>query len=270
MTVTDGATTKRATVENPFAGVTPDPVDSAPRAPRRRRRGSGRAQQPGNDDARKADSPARANQGDGQAAARKRRRRGSGRTKQRTTTQDANAPTATPQADGQARALAQSLQEAVLRHSTGAVLNRGRGYVKRKRVSELRVTAGTVRARVLGSADRRYHVELSVRDRPAPPIVRKVRWTCDCPYAAEHRRGTCKHVVAVAIVAAQKLSSNESMRRRWFGRPAGNAVEADAAEIDALAARLTAAFTAEPARVGDVLDRALSIAPPPFEVSART
>lgn len=267
--MSEGATTQRATVENPFAGVTPDAADDAARAPRRRRRGSGRSQQSGSADTRTDGAPARANDGDGQGAPRKRRRRGSGRTKQRTPARDKDTTSATSPGDGQGRVLAQSLQEAVLRHSTSAVVNRGRGYVKRKRVSELRVTAGTVRARVLGSADRRYHVELSVRDRPAPAVVRKVRWTCDCPYAAEHRRGTCKHVVAVAVVAAQKLASTDSMRRRWFGQPAGNAVEADAAEIDALAARLTAAFTAEPVGVGDVLDRALSIAPPPFEVSAR-
>ncbi len=256
-----------ATVENPFAGVTPDPLDGGPRAPRRRRRARGRAQEQPAEGTGTVDAP---NAPDAPPGPRKRRRRGSGRTKQRAASPDGDtADGASRGGDPAARALSQSLQEAVLRHSTSAVLNRGRGYVKRKRVSEVRVTAGTVRARVLGSADRRYHVELSVRDRPAPPVVRKVRWTCDCPYAAEHRRGTCKHVVAVAIVAAQKLASNESMRRRWFGQPAGNAAEADAAEIDALAARLTAAFTAEPAPVADVLDRALSIAPPPFEIPLR-
>ena len=164
--------------------------------------------------------------------------------------------------------LADSLQAAVLRHTSAAVLSRGRGYAKRNRVSELRISAGKVRARVHGSEDQRYRVELSVPQRPAPAIVTKIRWSCDCPYAAEHRRGTCKHVVAVALVVSKRLERTESMRRRWLGQPAANAAEAEPAEFDALAERLLEAFTAEPVSVEAVLNRALAIAPPPFEVPA--
>lgn len=165
-----------------------------------------------------------------------------------------------------ALALSDSLQTAVLRHTTAAVLGRGRGYVKRKRVIDLRVSAGKVRARVLGSGKERYRVELAAPQRPPPAVVTKIRWNCDCPYAAGHRRGTCKHVVAVAIVAAQRLERTESARRRWLGQPAANAVEAEPKEFDALAERLLAAFSAEPVGVEHVLDRAFTIAPPPFEV----
>jgi hypothetical protein len=174
----------------------------------------------------------------------------------------------TPHAQGGSeagRVLGESLQAAVLRHTTAAVLSRGRGYAKRRRVSELRIGAGRVRGRVLGSGDRRYHVEL-ITPQPAPAVVNKVRWSCDCPYAAEHRRGTCKHVVAVALVTAERLAGDESSLRRWLGQPSGNAAEAEPAELDALAAKMLAAFTAEPVSVDEVVDRALAIAPPPFEL----
>jgi hypothetical protein len=167
-----------------------------------------------------------------------------------------------------ARKLAESLQEAVLRHTSAAVLGRGTGYAKRNRVSELRVSAGRIRARVRGSGDQRYRVELTVPQRPAPAVVTKIRWSCDCPYAAEHRRGTCKHVVALALVAAKRIERTEAMHLRWMGQPAANAAEAAPAEVDALADRLLAAFTAQPVSVNDVLVRAMTIAPPPFDVPA--
>jgi hypothetical protein len=110
-------------------------------------------------------------------------------------------------------------------------------------------------------------VELTSPQRPAPAVVTKIRWTCDCPYASEHRRGTCKHVVAVAIVAAKRLERPDALAR-WLGQPAVNAAEAEPAEFDALADRMLAAFTAEPVDVDTVLDRAYTIAPPPFEVHA--
>lgn len=176
------------------------------------------------------------------------------------------APEETP-ADDEARGLADSLREAVLRHTTAAVLNRGKGYAKRNRVSNLRVGAGRVRARVQGSAAQRYQVELATPGQPPPEVVRRVRWSCNCPYAAEHRRGTCKHVVAVALVAADRLARTESLRRRWLGEPSSNAAEAEPAELDALAERLLAAFTFAPVTVDDVLTRAMSIAPAPFDVS---
>ena len=72
----------------------------------------------------------------------------------------------------------------------------------------------------------------------------KIRWSCDCPYAAEHRRGTCKHVVALALVASKRIEKNDSMYLRWLGQPAANAAEAAPAEFDALAERMLAAFTA--------------------------
>jgi hypothetical protein len=165
------------------------------------------------------------------------------------------------------RALGESLQAAVLRHTTQAVLSRGRGYAKRKRVSDLRIGAGRVRARVLGSGERRYHVELITPQQPAPAVVHKIRWSCDCPYAAEHRRGTCKHVVAVALVTAERLAHDESTLRRWLGQPSSNAAEAEPAELDALATRMLAAFTAEPVSVDAAVRRALEIAPPPFDVA---
>jgi uncharacterized Zn finger protein len=170
--------------------------------------------------------------------------------------------------DDAGRALSDSLRESVLRHTTAAVLGRGRGYAKRNRVSGLRVGAGKVRARVQGSGAQRYHVELSTPSQPPPEVVRRIRWSCNCPYAAEHRRGTCKHVVAVALVAAERLARTESLRRRWLGEPSGNAAEAEPAELDTLADRLLAAFTAEPMTVDDVLARAMSIAPAPFDIHA--
>jgi uncharacterized Zn finger protein len=170
--------------------------------------------------------------------------------------------------DDAGRALSDSLRESVLRHTTAAVLGRGRGYAKRNRVSGLRVGAGKVRARVQGSGAQRYHVELSTPSQPPPEVVRRIRWSCNCPYAAEHRRGTCKHVVAVALVAAERLAHTESLRRRWLGEPSGNAAEAEPAELDTLADRLLAAFTAEPMTVDDVLARAMSIAPAPFDIHA--
>lgn len=167
-----------------------------------------------------------------------------------------------------AQQLAQSLQEAVLRHTSAAVLGRGTGYAKRNRVSELRVSAGRIRGRVRGSGDQRYRVELTVPQRPAPAQVTKIRWSCDCPYAAEHRRGTCKHVVALALVAAKRIERTEAMHLRWLGQPAANAAEAAPAEVDALAERLLTAFTAQPMSVDEVLVRALAIAPPPFDIPA--
>jgi uncharacterized Zn finger protein len=175
------------------------------------------------------------------------------------------APQETIDVDDAGRALSDSLRESVLRHTTAAVLGRGRGYAKRNRVSGLRVGAGKVRARVQGSGAQRYHVELTTPSQPPPEVVRRIRWSCNCPYAAEHRRGTCKHVVAVALVAADRLARTESLRRRWLGEPSGNAAEAEPAELDALADRLLAAFTAEPMTVDDVLARAMSIAPAPFD-----
>jgi hypothetical protein len=173
-----------------------------------------------------------------------------------------------PAASEGAHVLAQSLQEAVLRHTSAAVLSRGTGYAKRNRVSELRVSAGRVRGRVRGSGDQRYRVELTVPQRPAPEKVTKVRWSCDCPYAAEHRRGTCKHVVALVLVAGKRIEKTEAMHLRWLGQPAANAAEAAPAEIDALQERLLAAFTAEAATVDEVMVRSLGISPPPFDVKA--
>jgi hypothetical protein len=167
-----------------------------------------------------------------------------------------------------ARALSESLRAAVLRHTSAAVLGRGTGYAKRNRVAELRVSAGRIRARVRGSGEQRYRVELAVPQRPAPPIVTKIRWSCDCPYAAEHRRGTCKHVVALALVAGKRIEKTESMYLRWLGQPAANAAEAAPAEFDALAERLLAAFSAQPVSVEDVLTHAITVAPPPFDVPA--
>jgi uncharacterized Zn finger protein len=163
--------------------------------------------------------------------------------------------------------LGESLQAAVLRHTTGPVLSRGRGYVARKRVLELRVSAGRIRARVLGSEGERYRVELSAPQRPASETVTKIRWSCDCPYAAEHRRGTCKHVVALALVAARRLDRTPALRQRWLGQPAANAAAAEPAEFDALAERLLAAFGANPVSVDEVMDRVMAIAPPPFDVT---
>jgi len=174
-----------------------------------------------------------------------------------------------PPASEGALQLAESLQEAVLRHTSAAVQGRGQGYAKRNRVSELRVSAGRIRGRVRGSGDQRYRVELTVPQRPAPAQITKIRWSCDCPYAAEHRRGTCKHVVALALVAAKRIERTEAMHLRWLGQPAANAAEAAPAEVDALAERLLASFTAQPVSVNDVLVRAVSIAPPPFDVPAR-
>jgi len=168
----------------------------------------------------------------------------------------------------EARVLAESLRAAVLRHTSAAVLGRGTGYAKRNRVAELRISGGRARARVRGSGTQRYRVEITVPQRPATPVVTKVRWSCDCPYAAEHRRGTCKHVVALALVAAKRIEKNEAMYMRWMGQPAANAAEAAPAEFDALAERLLASFTAEPASVAHVLDHAMTVAPPPFEVPA--
>jgi hypothetical protein len=175
---------------------------------------------------------------------------------------------AEPASEG-AKRLADSLQEAVLRHTSAAVLGRGQGYAKRNRVSELRVSAGRIRGRVRGSGDQRYRVELTVPQRPAPAQITKIRWSCDCPYAAEHRRGTCKHVVALALVAAKRIERTEAMHLRWLGQPTANAAEAAPAEVDALADRLLAAFTATPVSVDDVLVRAISISPPPFDIPAR-
>jgi len=162
--------------------------------------------------------------------------------------------------------LSESLQAAVLDHTSGAVLTRGRGYVKRNRVTELRVSAGRIRARVLGSEGERYRVELTAPQTPAPPVVTKIRWSCDCLYAAEHRRGTCKHVVAVALVAARRFERTDALRRRWLGGAAAEAPEAEPAEFVALAERLLAAFTAPPVSAEDVLARAVKIAPPPFSL----
>ncbi len=164
------------------------------------------------------------------------------------------------------RALSESLQAAVFGHTSGAVLARGRGYVKRNRVTELRVSAGRIRARVLGSDGERYRVELTAPQTPAPPVITKIRWNCDCLYAAEHRRGTCKHVVAVALVAARRFERADALRRRWMGGAAAEAPEAEPEEFTALAERLLAAFTAPPVSAEDVLVRAIAIAPPPFSV----
>jgi hypothetical protein len=164
--------------------------------------------------------------------------------------------------------LGESLQAAVLHHTTGPVLSRGRGYVARKRVTDLRVSAGRVRGRVLGSGNERYRVEIAAPERPAPEIVTKVRWSCDCPYAAEHRRGTCKHVVALALVASKRIDRTPALRQRWLGQPAANAAAAEPAELDALAERLLAAFTVTPVSVDEVMERVMDTAPPPFEVRA--
>ena len=58
------------------------------------------------------------------------------------------------------------------------------------------------------------------------------------------------------------------MYLRWLGQPAANAAEAAPAEVDALAERLLAAFTAQPVSVDDVLVHAVSISPPPFDIPA--
>lgn len=201
----------------------------------------------------------------------RRRRRRSRSDKGANRAPDQSTPSRQPQDDEPAasegaRALAESLRAAVLRHTSQAVLGRGTGYAKRNRVAELRVSAGRVRARVRGSGEQRYRVELAVPQRPAPPLVTKIRWSCDCPYAAEHRRGTCKHVVALALVAAKRIEKTESMYLRWLGQPAANAAEAAPAEFDALAERLLEAFTAQPVSVRDVLAHAVSVSPPPFDL----
>jgi hypothetical protein len=59
------------------------------------------------------------------------------------------------------------------------------------------------------------------------------------------------------------------MYLRWMGQPAANAAEASPAEFDALAERLLTAFSSQPAGVDAVLDHAMTVAPPPFEVPAR-
>jgi uncharacterized Zn finger protein len=198
---------------------------------------------------------------------RRRRRRSRGDAKNRATQTSQNQQDVAVSED--ARVLAESLRAAVLRHTSAAVLGRGTGYAKRNRVAELRISGGRARARVRGSGSQRYRVEVAVPQKPSPRVVTKVRWSCDCPYAAEHRRGTCKHVVALALVAAKRIERNEAMYLRWMGQPAANAAEASPAEFDALAERLLDAFTAQPASLEHVLDRAMSVAPPPFEVSAR-
>jgi hypothetical protein len=201
----------------------------------------------------------------------RRRGRGNARNKPRaaaTAPAPRRAPEETTDTDDEVRALSDSLRDSVLRHTTAAVLGRGRGYAKRNRVSGLRIGGGRVRARVQGSGAQRYLVELTTPTQPPPTVVRRIRWSCNCPYAAEHRRGTCKHVVAVALVTAERLARTESLRRRWLGEPSGNAAEAEPAELDTLADRLLAAFTAEPVSVDDVLTRAMSIAPAPFDVPA--
>jgi ribonuclease E len=210
-----------------------------------------------------------AGEGDGSRAGKRRRRRRRSRGGQKEKAQqNANAGDGAA-ASEEARVLAESLRAAVLRHTSAAVLGRGTGYAKRNRVAELRISGGRARARVRGSGTQRYRVEITVPQKPAPPVVTKVRWTCDCPYAAEHRRGTCKHVVALALVAAKRIEKNEAMYQRWMGQPAANAAEASPAEFDALAERLLAAFTAQPASVDHVLDHAMAVAPPPFEVPVR-
>jgi hypothetical protein len=224
-------------------------------------------------EAEKLAPPEPGNEADGAGTApaskrRRRRRRSRGEGKKRAARQQPNAGQPDGAHEG-AHALAESLKAAVLRHTSSAVLGRGTGYAKRNRVAELRISGGRVRARVRGSGAQRYRVELTVPQRPAPPVVTKVRWSCDCPYAAEHRRGTCKHVVALALVAAKRIEKNEAMYLRWMGQPAANAAEASPAEFDALAERLLDAFGAQPVDVDHVLDRAMSVAPPPFEVPAR-
>jgi hypothetical protein len=199
-----------------------------------------------------------------------RRRRGNPRNQPRPTTTNEparRAPEADAPIDDEARALSESLRDSVLRHTTTAVLGRGKGYAKRNRVSGVRIGAGRIRARVQGSGAQRYQVELQAPNQPPPEVVRRIRWSCNCPYAAEHRRGTCKHVVAVTLVAADRLARTESLRRRWLGEPSGNAAEAEPAELDALADRLLASFTAQPVTVDQVLQRAVTIAPAPFELA---
>ena len=250
-------------------------ADGTPRNPNRREPTAREptAREPTARESQAASGAEQANPGGG-APKRRRSRRRSRSGRGRANENPQNQPDKPTGAAGGANAaepaltLADSLQAAVLRHTSAAVLSRGRGYAKRNRVSELRISAGKVRARVQGSEDQRYRVELSVPQRPAPAIVTKIRWSCDCPYAAEHRRGTCKHVVAVSLVVTKRLERTESMRRRWLGQPAANAAEAEPAEFDALAERLLEAFTAEPVSVEAVLNRALAIAPPPFEVPA--
>lgn len=207
---------------------------------------------------------------DPNAKPKRRRSRRRSRSKKRAATTDQSAPSTdeAPAASEGAQLLASSLQEAVLRHTSSAVLGRGTGYAKRNRVSELRVSAGRVRGRVRGSGEQRYRVELTVPQRPAPARVTKIRWSCDCPYAAEHRRGTCKHVVALALVAAKRIARTEAMHLRWLGQPAANAAEAAPAEIEALAERMLAAFTAPPVSVDEMLVRSVSISPPPFDLPA--
>lgn len=226
------------------------------------------APEPGNS----LDSPGQLS---GQPSGTKRRRRSRRRTRSESadsTQPSGNGPQIAIVADGAApvteasRALSESLQAAVFGHTSGAVLARGRGYVKRNRVTELRVSAGRIRARVLGSDGERYRVELTAPQTPAPPVITKIRWNCDCLYAAEHRRGTCKHVVAVALVAARRFERADALRRRWMGGAAAEAPEAEPEEFTALAERLLAAFTAPPVSAEDVLVRAIAIAPPPFSV----
>jgi hypothetical protein len=125
----------------------------------------------------------------------RRRGRGNARNKPRaaaTAPAPRRAQEETTDTDDEVRALSDSLRDAVLRHTTAAVLGRGRGYAKRNRVSGLRIGGGRVRARVQGSGAQRYLVELTTPTQPPPTVVRRIRWSCNCPYAAEHRRGTCR------------------------------------------------------------------------------
>lgn len=210
-------------------------------------------------------------EGEGESAAAgpsRRRRRGRRRRGKGGASPQAAPPAANGSPPPARSVLGESLQAAVLHHTTGPVLQRGRGYVARKRVSDIRVGPGRIRGRVLGSGHERYRVEITAPQRPAPELVTKVRWACDCPYAAEHRRGTCKHVVALVLVASRRLDRVPALRQRWLGQPAANAAAADPAELDALAERLLAAFGRTPVGVDEVMEHVMDVAPPPFEVRA--
>jgi hypothetical protein len=210
---------------------------------------------------------------DGGAPAPKRRRR-SRRRKPRSAAAAPDATASPPElqavrsADGSddVSTLGGSMRAVVLRHTSDPVLARARGYVRQRRVSGLRVRGGVVRARVRGSSRQQYRVELSAPGPPVPMLVKKLRWSCNCPYAAEHRRTTCKHVVAVALVASERLERSEELAAQWLGHVGDESLAASPAAFDALADRLLATFSAPPASAVDALRRADAIAAAPFEV----
>ncbi len=159
--------------------------------------------------------------------------------------------------------LAGSLRAAILRHTTALVLSRARGYVRQHRVNELRITTGRIRARVRGAGRQHYRVDIRVPGHAGVEHVGKVRWSCNCIYAVEHRHSTCKHVVAVTLIAADRLEGSPTAVRRWLGHDVDDEAVSPA-RFDGLAERLLATFSTSPATVDDALARASALAPAPF------